>query len=301
MNTKNTQKQEIIANFTPVSDQYRIVQLANGAYSLRSEAYGETFHPVVGPVAEAQALYVDQLNLVQRLRETAGDFVVWDVGLGAAANPITFLNAVKEIPCSVRIVSFDYTLEPLTVALAHASTLSYLTSWAQPLASLIQEHKVHWTTPGGLSVQWELHLADFPAFLKASAVSQLPKPHAIFYDAFSPATNPSMWTLPVFTDLFRLFDPRRPCTMPTYSRSTMLRATLLLAGFFVGKGHATGEKEETTIASNTLASITEPLDRNWLMRCKRSRSAEPLHSPEYRQSPITDVSWERLLQHPQFT
>ena len=283
-----------------MSDQYRIVQLANGAYSLRSEAYGETFHPVIGPVAEAQALYVDQLNLVERVRESKGEFVVWDVGLGAAANPITFLNAVQQLPSSVRIISFDYTLEPLTVALENASTLSYLSHWEQPLASLLKQHKIQWNTPGGLNIDWQLHLGDFPTFLKTPAAIELPKPHAIFYDAFSPPTNPAMWTLPVFTDLFRLLDPQRPCTTPTYSRSTMLRATLLLAGFFVGKGHATGEKEETTIASNSLACIQEPLDRNWLMRCKRSRSAEPLHAPEYRQSPISDESWERLLQHSQF-
>jgi tRNA U34 5-methylaminomethyl-2-thiouridine-forming methyltransferase MnmC len=64
------------------------------------------------------------------------------------------------------------------------------------------------------------------------------------FDAFSPATNPEMWTLPLFTNLFKLLDPERPCAMPTYSRSTLLRTTLLLAGFFVGVGHATGEKEK---------------------------------------------------------
>ena len=282
-----------------MSDQYRIVQLANGTYSLRSEAYRETFHPVIGPVAEAQALYVDQLHLVERVRACEGEFVVWDVGLGAAANPITFLNAVQHLPSSVRIVSFDYTLEPLTVALENASTLSYLKPWEQPLASLLNQRELQWNTPHGLNIHWQLHLGDFPAFVKTFAASDLPKPHAIFYDAFSPATNPTMWILPVFADLFRLLDPQRPCTMPTYSRSTMLRATLLLAGFFVGKGHATGEKEETTIASNSFSLIKEPLDRNWLMRCKRSRSAEPLHTAEYRQSPISDASWERLLQHPQ--
>ncbi|MGZ8900385.1 MAG: MnmC family methyltransferase, partial [Limisphaerales bacterium] len=122
----------------------------------------------------------------------------------------------------------------------------------------------------------------------------------IFYDAFSPATNPAMWTLEVFSGLYRLLDPQRPCAMPTYSRSTMLRVTLLLAGFYVGKGHATGEKEETTIASNASSCIKEPLDRDWLIRCKRSRSAEPLKSAVYRQSPLSEDSWEKLLAHPQF-
>ncbi len=125
-------------------------------------------------------------------------------------------------------------------------------------------------------------------------------PHAILFDAYSPARNPAMWTLPLFTNLFRLLDPQRPCAMPTYSRSTILRVTLLLAGFFVGVGHATGEKEETTIAANTLDLLAEPLDRRWLERARRSHSAEPMVEPVYRIAPLSDESWGRLSAHPQF-
>jgi tRNA U34 5-methylaminomethyl-2-thiouridine-forming methyltransferase MnmC len=287
------------ANFTPVSDKYHVVQLANGAFSLRSERYGETFHPVVGPVAEAQALYVDQLALVDRVRSSRGEFVVWDVGLGAAANPLTFLDAVREVTGAVRIVSFDYTTEPLRVALQNQNTLNYLQGWERELEMLIANGSHRFKT-GDCAVSWELHLGDFPGFLKSPAAEAIPKPSAIFYDAFSPATNPAMWTLEVFTDLFRLLDLQKPCVMPTYSRSTMLRVTLLLAGFYVGRGHATGEKEETTIAANTLQHIVEPLDRSWLMRCKRSRSAEPLREGAYRQAPLSDATWEQLRSHPQF-
>ncbi len=80
----------------------------------------------------------------------------------------------------------------------------------------------------------------------------------------------------------------------------MLRVTLLLAGFFVGVGHATGEKEETTMAANTLDLIKEPLGRRWLQRVHRSTSAEPLWEPVYRQAPLSPESWERLQAHPQF-
>lgn len=283
-----------------MSDRYQIVQLANGAYSLRSETYGETFHPVIGPVAEAQALYVNQLRLVERVQNTHGEFVVWDVGLGAAANPITFLEAIKALPAQARIISFDYTTEPLRLALQNTATLKYIAGWESCLSTLTEGGSANFQTPGGLSIRWELHLGDFPAFLKSAAAGQLAKPHAIFYDAFSPATNPAMWTLEVFRNLFQLLDAKRPCTMPTYSRSTMLRVTLLLAGFHVGKGHATGEKEETTVAANDPGCISEPLDRSWLMRCRRSRSAEPLREAAYRQSPLSEETWEALLAHPQF-
>jgi len=109
-----------------------------------------------------------------------------------------------------------------------------------------------------------------------------------------------MWTLPLFTNLFQLLDLRRPCALPTYSRSTILRVTLLLAGFYVGVGHATGEKEETTIAANDLSLIAEPLGRRWLDRARRSHSAEPMIEPVYRTEPLSAESWKRLQAHPQF-
>ena len=109
-----------------------------------------------------------------------------------------------------------------------------------------------------------------------------------------------MWTLPLFANLFRLLDPARPCALATYSRSTITRVALLLAGFYVGAGHATGEKQETTIAANTLGLIDEPLDRRWLERARRSHSAEPLCAPIYRQARLAPATWEGLQRHPQF-
>ena len=91
---------------------YQLVRLNNGICSVRSLADGETFHPVVGPVAEAEALYVNQLRLRERLQNHSGEFVIWDVGLGAAANALTVLRTTRDIACNIRLVSFDHTLEP---------------------------------------------------------------------------------------------------------------------------------------------------------------------------------------------
>src|SRR5258708_30898754 len=147
---------------------------------------------------------------------------------------------------------------------------------------------------GLLRVEWRLHVGDFPTLAGQPSAQALEKPHAILFDAFSPAKNPAMWTQGLFSNLFRLLDPSRPCTLPTYSRSTMLRVTLLMAGFFVGVGRATGEKEEATIAANTLAPVEEPPDRNWLRRVRRATSAAPLTRPGYRQAPLTSGTREAL-------
>ncbi|MBI3882488.1 MAG: hypothetical protein HY301_20810 [Verrucomicrobia bacterium] len=284
---------------------YKLVKLACGVHSVHSLAERETFHPVIGPVAEAEALYVKQVRIVERLRAHAKksreEFVIWDVGLGAAANALTVLRALREVPAQIRLVSFDHTIEPLRFALSHAAQLGYFDGYETVAGQLVQTCDHALTFPNGeQTVRWQVHLGDFPALLTQSPARELPKPHVILFDAYSPAKNPAMWTLPLFMNLFRLLDPSRPCALPTYSRSTILRVTLLLAGFFVGAGHATGEKEETTIAANARELVTEPLDLVWLDRARRSHSAEPMHEAVYRQAPLSEESWERLRQHPQF-
>ena len=300
---------------------YQLVRLNNGICSVRSLADDETFHPVIGPVAEAEALYANQLRLRERLNNHPGDFVIWDVGLGAAANALTILRVTRGIACRIRLVSFDHTLEPLKFALKYTADLGYFGGYENHLEELIHSHRVAFQNERQ-SVDWEFHHGDFPTLLNSQMAGRdsrhaagdlpgparenarpprlSPAPHAILFDAYSPAKNPAMWTLPLFTTLYQLLDPQRPCALPTYSRSTILRVTLLLAGFFVGVGHATGLKEETTIAANTRELIANPLNARWLERALRSHSAEPLHEPVYSRKSLSLATVEKLRRHPQF-
>lgn len=277
---------------------YSLVRLANGTTSIRSLAEGETFHPVIGPVAEAEALYVRQLDLAGRMAASADpEWVLWDVGLGSAANVTTALRHLAGIPRRLRIVSFDHTLEPLRFARDHAAELGYPLGFEDPMGELIEHHHCGFTH-GSPSVTWQAEVADFPTRLGSAGT--LPAPHAIFFDAYSPARNPAMWTLPLFRQLFGRLDPVRPCAVATYSRATLLRTTLLRAGFWVGAGEATGEKEETTLAANEPSLVPRLLGADWLGRAMRSTSAEPLESPVYRQAPLSEASRTALISHRQF-
>lgn len=289
-----------------MNGDYQLATLPNGGKTLYSASYGEKMHPGLGPAAEAELLYVRQLNLCERLKTTSGEFVIWDIGLGGAANAIAALKALREIPGKLRLISFDNTAEPLEFALNNATALDYPVGYQNEMAQLLREKRVKFQN-GALAVDWEFHLGDFPALLHSWSVGRdsvepkLNSPDAIFFDAFSPAKNPAMWTLSVFQNLFHSLDPARPCALTTYSRSTLLRTTLLLAGFYVGAGLATGTKEETTIAANDLSLIAEPLGQRWLERAMRSDSAEPLREPVYSRAKLLPATADRLRAHPQFS
>ncbi len=145
---------------------YSLVTLANGVRSVRSHAEAETFHPVIGPVAEAEALYVRQLRLRERLAAHRGEFVIWDVGLGAAANALTVLRATRDLSCRLRLVSFDHTLEPLRFALQHAGELGYFDGCESLVAELLANGRAE-RTNGSQSVLWDVLVGDFPAWLNA--------------------------------------------------------------------------------------------------------------------------------------
>jgi hypothetical protein len=285
-----------------MTGDYQLATLANGGKTLFSTSYGEKMHPGLGPQAEAELLYVRQLKICERLQKSEGEFVIWDIGLGGAANAIAALKALRDISGHLRLISFDNTSEPLQFALNNAVELNYPVGYEEPMSQLLRWPCVEFQN-GVLQVRWEFYAEDFPAWLKSkiqNPKSKIPAPHVIFYDAFSPAKNPAMWTLPVFENLFRALDPARPCALTTYSRSTLLRATLLLAGFFVGAGTATGTKEETTVAANDLSLIAEPLGQRWLERAMRSDSAEPLREPVYTRGRLSMATLEKLRAHPQF-
>ena len=250
------------------SDDYTLVTVASGARSLRSLRYKETFHPVVGPMEEAQRLHVAQSNLLQRAAAGTSPLVVWDVGLGAAANAIALLESWQGNPHPIELHSFDLTLEPLAFARQHAAELGYLERW-----SSVVEHLVAFGTAKIDAIEWTVHLGDFRRIVVGNTP---PKPHAIFYDPYSPAANPGMWSLEHFSRLRNALDPERPCTLTSYSRSTAVRVTLALAGFAVGQGRSTGEKDETTVAATHRELLHSPLDRAWLERVSRSTRGAPL-------------------------
>ena len=183
--------------------EFQIVTVQSGARSVRSREFGETFHPVIGPMAEARALHVRGQRLAGRAAQTHGPFVVWDVGLGAAANAVAVLEACSDL--QVEIHSYDRASEPLAFALQHAEELEYLAPFRPIIAALLAEGRARVG-----KIEWHFHRGDFSETMTRPGI---PAPHAVLYDPYSPATNADMWTLEHFTRLHARLDPARPCLL----------------------------------------------------------------------------------------
>jgi queuine tRNA-ribosyltransferase len=135
---------------------------------------------------------------------------------------------------------------------------------------------------------WELRLGELPGTLAAEPAACA---DVVFWDPFSPAANPELWTVRSFTALRRLC--AEGATLHTYSGATATRSALLLAGFAVGIGETIGPGREATTASTRAANLPRPLDRRWLQRLARSTAPFPSDAPA--------DALEKIRALPQFT
>lgn len=222
-------------------------------------------HNPVGPWQEANELYIEQSQLKSHLtKDLENELVIYDVGLGAAANAVATLHAVRNTQRKVRIVSFEIDLELMHFALENSQQLEYLAGYENCIQELLDK-KIWQST----NITWELHHGDF-----LNCIDPIQhKCDLVYYDPYSPKQNSEMWSTECFRKLRKQCKPR--ATLYNFSQATSFRAALLEAGFYVGFGQSTGLKQDTTQAAMQLEDLARPLDERWLQRWKRSPSAVP--------------------------
>jgi queuine tRNA-ribosyltransferase len=261
---------------------------------IRDTLSGEVMHSVNEPAQEARSLYVEQSRLIERLQKAdAAPLVIWDVGLGAAANAMATIHAVEAMPAKqlrrrLQLLSFENDLDSLRLALRHTQWFKHLRHAAPN--QLLTDNQ--WLSASG-SIEWLLLSGDFNQRKHAA-----PAPDIVFFDPFSYKMDSALWTLQAFRELAQLCQ-HRAMELFTYTYSTRVRAALLAAGFFVAKGRATGPKSETTIALSPLATALphgrELLGAEWLSRWQRSDAQAPVGAG------ATDETWRAaVMGHPQF-
>jgi len=277
-------------------ENFELVTLRGGSRSIRSRMHGETMHIGTDPRTEALELHIGQQQLVERVLEWKGGkkpFVIWDIGLGPAGNAITAIESLKGSKTPIEIHSFEISTEVLEFALQNAEALEYLRGWESVIRGLL-DGGIAYPLP---NIRWQLHRGDFSR-------NQLiePPPSAIFFDPYSPAKNLEMWNMETFRSIWMVVsDPLAPpCLMTNYTRSTAVRVTMAFAGWFVGRGIPTGDKSETTIASNRLELLACPLGHSWLSRVHSSTNASPIRGRNNERGPITPEDFAALRALPQF-
>lgn len=229
---------------------------------------GEIMHPGVGPLVEAQQLYVQQSRLQERLAGQCEPLVLFDVGLGAGSNAVAAWMAAAEMPAPatrLHIVSFERDLSAINLALQHAADFGITEQVAVAVRGLLHEGAAE-----APHASWQLRLGD----LLPRLADETAKADVVYWDPFSPKTNPDLWTVHAFALLRAACGPR--AQLFTYSASTTVRVAMLLGGWCVGVGDAIGDKRATTAAAMRVEDLRQPLTTPWLKRLTLPEARMPV-------------------------
>ncbi len=251
-----------------------VVITRSGARAIRDRITGEIMHPVVGPAMESERLYTGPARIRERLAASdSAPLTVFDVGLGGGANAIAARRLSELAPPGFRrmmLVSFDQSFDALALATRAENAEAFaMIDHSDAIEDLLTKHQHE--SP---RTTWRARLGNLPQTLDNEPPGSA---DVVFWDPFSPKSNPELWTFKAFAALRARCAPG--ATLHTYSGATSVRSALLLAGFAVGLGPQVSLGKTSTIAAIDPALLDQPLDARWLERLARSSAPFPHDAP----------------------
>jgi tRNA 5-methylaminomethyl-2-thiouridine biosynthesis bifunctional protein len=209
----------------------------------RSERYDDTYYSAAGGLDEARTVFLDANRIAERLRSSQS-LVVGELGFGTGLNFLATWQLWREQKSETRLTFISTEADLLgidDVTRAHAAF--------PELAEFARLLRARWPTGEGF------HLLEFEdakvrlLVLVGDALDMLKEcdagVHAWYLDGFSPATNPAMWSLPLFEEMARLSEPGT--TLGTWCAAGHVRRSLSAAGFEVNRVAGHGKKRHRTV------------------------------------------------------
>lgn len=245
----------------PTSDQrYQILVTDDGSFSLMDTVLDESYHSGSGAAAESYIVYLHNSRAESLICQPASNGLrVLEYGFGTAMNFIltASLALSKQVPLYYE--SWEYRLLPsavfelLNLPSAVASLQHY--NWligCEPYGTHVTQKFLHFRNSLENSSQSSalLNIDDLVTLKLNLGNATQYSPHqsterfdTIYFDAFSPKTNPDLWTPEVLSAAYNSL--RDNGTLVTYCVNSAVRKLVSEVGFRVTKapGPPKGKRE----------------------------------------------------------
>lgn len=189
-----------------------VIITGDGSKTIYSNRFGEHYHSTFGAANESNHVFIEAGYLA-----TTGDCVsVFEVGFGTGLNALFTLQQAVKLNRYTRYETVElYPLDEMTIA-----ELS-----DEPLF-----RKLH-------HAPWEQPVEIAPCFVLYKRFNNLlqtvfsRKFDVVYFDAFSPAVQPEMWTRDIFARLYETMNPG--AILATYCVKGEVRRTMQSVGFIM--------------------------------------------------------------------
>lgn len=188
----------------------------DGSPTLWSDRFGETYHSTHGAVTESLHVFIEAgFN-----QTVANPLYIFEMGFGTGLNALLTYKFASPRNTTVKYHAVE--IYPVPVDMASNIRVEDGLNDA-----FLKMHKAEWNEPIAISPEFEL------LKINKSLLDWEPKDmyHLIFYDAFSPESQPELWTADVFKKIYNMLHPGGILT--TYCAKGYVRRNMIAAGFKV--------------------------------------------------------------------
>lgn len=219
------------------SSKHQAVESEDGSFTAYSTQFEEHYHSTKdGALHESLSKHVYPALKHTQDRD---NLVILDICFGLGFNTLATLYALKDIPKNLTIYSPEFD-ESLIRSLVDFSYPKDFDIYKEIISSLANRQRYE---SEGLNIY--IYLGDARAFVKETKI----KFDIVYQDAFSPSSNPLLWTREYFSDIASLM--KDDAILTTYSISLPTRIALYENGLKVYLHSGEGFR------SSTLASKSE--------------------------------------------
>lgn len=204
----------------------------DGSKTLLLEDYNESYHSRFGALSESRHIFAGE-GLSRYLGDNPNteELSIFEAGLGTGLNCLLTALEIEKFKSVKRVKYLAVEKYPITPE--EASMLDYPSLFGNSkLAGYIYEtiHSTNWGCNTPLSEKMELLkiCSSFEQYFPAIPHESI---NIIYYDAFSPETQPELWQVEIFISLFRALKPGG--VLVTYSSKGIVKRALRAVGFEV--------------------------------------------------------------------
>ncbi len=201
--------------------QPEIVETQEGIHTVYSPEVKEHFHSLYGSMQESIHVFIG--NGFNHSVHHKKEIRILEMGFGTGLNAILTFRENQIYKRNIYYTALDIQPLPLTFV----SKLNYFEYFGKPLQPVFQEmHRADW-------FRWK-SFGNFSLLkLETDILEHRFDEHydLIYYDAFSPAHQPGLWSFEIFHKIFLACNPG--AVLVTYCAKGDVKRALLAAGFEV--------------------------------------------------------------------
>lgn len=203
----------------------RVVKTNDNSSTLYVPELDQHYHSTHGAVQESLHVFIK--SGLYQFMGSATPISILEIGFGTGLNPLLTLLEAKAHKLIIDFTSLEK--YPLTLNEVKELNYSDILNSFEAKEDLLKLHQAEWEKKVWIDPNFTLrkHQLDFKAY---TAEDQF---HLIYFDAFSPGSQPNLWTIDIFTNMYNCL--LNGGMLVTYCSKGEVRRNMMAAGFEVEK------------------------------------------------------------------